>query len=146
MNVLVRGFKTLLKKIEAAKCPQTKQKYQDELKRKMEISLEKAWSNDLLLQKKRLERRQKKREANLQKQLNAAIKRQKKLERERKIMDDKFKRLKKEQELKSRLMSEEELDANFSSIDIGEYPNEEFDNFLRRYDAHSKEKIRRKKN
>ena len=65
INSLVRGFKTLFRKIEAAKRPQTKQKYQEELKQRMETSLEKAWNNDLLIQEKRLEKRQKKREANL---------------------------------------------------------------------------------
>ena len=97
----------------------TKQKYQDELKRKMETSLEKAWNNDLLLQEKRFEKRQKKVEdnfreqldvaleglrkfrrgqkkveANIREKLKAALKRQRELKKERKIMDDRFKKFK----------------------------------------------------
>ena len=69
MNTLVKGFKTLFKKIEAAKRPQTKQKYQDELKRKMKTSLEKAWNADLLLQQKRQYKRDDREQKRLQKQL-----------------------------------------------------------------------------
>ena len=143
MNSLVkifRGFRTLLNKIGAVKRPETKKKYQDELKRKMDASLEKQRINTLLIQ----ERRRRLEEKRFQKELNAAIKKQKKLERERKMLDSKFKGLKKKQELKSRLMTEEELNANFSRIDNGEYTNEEVNDFLKKYDAHSKEKIRRR--
>ena len=141
MNTLVKGFKTLLMKIENAKRPQTKQKYQDKLIRRMEISLEKTWNDDLLLQEKRLEKRQRKREVRLEKQLNAALKRQKKLEKERKVMDSKLKKLKREKELRSRLLSKDEIDSMVDDIDNGTFTDEQKE----RLNAHVQEEKRLKK-
>ena len=104
MNNLVRGFKTLIQKIEAAKRPQTKQRYQEELRRKMEANLKRVWNDDLLLQERRAERRV----VNLQKQLNAALKRQRRFEKVKKAMDNKFKKLKEQQTLSARLLSDDE--------------------------------------
>ena len=59
-------------------------------------------------------------------------------------MDDRFKRLKNEQQLKSRLMSEEEMNASLNHFDNEPYTDEEWNTFKRKYDAHKKEKNRRR--
>ena len=73
--------------------------------------MEKIWNADLLKQ----QRGAKKNEQRLQKQLNAALKRQRKLEKERMGQDAKFKKLHEsledENSFRTALLSEEELNS-----------------------------------
>ena len=139
-------MKTLLNKIEVVKRPDTKKKYQAELKKKMDAALKKQRLKSLLLQ----EKRRKQEEKRLRKQLNAVIKRQKKLERERRIMENKFRKLKKEQELKSRLLSTEELSSVVNSLRnhrLGTEPlsQVELREIIGKFNRHKDEKARRGK-
>ena len=139
-----KGFNTLLNKIQDAKRPETKKKYEDLLRRKIDATSEKTRKTNLLMQERREKTERKmeeKRQKRLQKQLNAALKRQKKLERERKIQDAKFKKLRKEQELKSRLLSDEEISSIIDNIDNGMFTDELEEKLM----AHSQEEKRRKK-
>ena len=144
MNNLVkvfRGMKTLLNKIETAKGPETKKKYQDKLKEQMEILLRKQRKANLLIQ----EKKERSRVKELERRLKISENRQRKLESERRKMDSKFKKLQKEKELRSRLMSQEEIDSMEHRLDNEPISNEELEDFTRKYNDHVNELLRRKK-
>ena len=78
------------------------------------------------------------------------MKRQRKLEAERKRMENKFKKLNREQELKSRLLSTEELNLVVNKLRnhrLGTEPlsQDELHEIIGRYNEHKIEKARRKK-
>ena len=101
---MFRGVKTLLSKYNNSKKQETKDKYYEEIKTKLDTQhIDKVFKDDL--KKQQNEQKQRKQ---LQKKLDAAVKRQGKLDRERARQDKKLKKLREQQELSSRLLSDEE--------------------------------------
>ena len=80
------GVKTLLTKYNKAKKQETKDKYYNEIKDKLDTQhVERVFKEDLQRQKQEEKQRKK-----LEKKLNAALKRQRKLDKERARQDAKF--------------------------------------------------------
>ena len=101
---MFKGVQTLLSKYNKAKKQETKDKYYNEIKMKMDSQqINKVFKEDLKRQKQGQKERR-----NLQKKLDAAVKRQEKLEKERARQDKKLKNLSKKRTQSSRLLSDAE--------------------------------------
>ena len=101
---MFHGVKTLLSKYNKSKKQETRDKYYNEIKTKLDTQqVDKVFKEDLKRQKQ--EQKQRKQ---LQKKLDAAVKRQGKLEKERARQDKKLEKITREQTLSSRLLSEGE--------------------------------------
>ena len=87
---------------------ETKNKYQQELNKRLEDAItNRVWKQD----EQQQQRQQKERVAQekiLKQKLSAALKRQKKLDYERRRQDARFKKLKEQQTLSARLLSDDE--------------------------------------
>ena len=101
---LFKRTKSLLNKISSVKKVETKQKYQEQLQKVSEEIVDKSWAKDLEHQKKQ----QRSCGAILQKKFNAALKRQKKMDIERKKQNSKIQKMEKEKSLSNRLLSTDE--------------------------------------
>ena len=134
------GLKTLFNKLQNAVLPSTRRKYLNELERKVDAKLEKQRKTNLLIQKKN-ERKPKR----LQRQRDAVLKRQSKLDRERKRQDVKFKKLRKEQELSSRLLIPEEKISLLNRIDTEPLFDAERSEISQKFMDDKAERRRRKK-
>ena len=98
------GVKTLLGKYNKAKKQETRDKYYEEIKVKLDTQhVDKVFKEDLKRQKNEQKQRNQ-----LQKKLDAVVKRQGKLERERARQDKRLKNITKQQALSSRLLSDAE--------------------------------------
>ena len=103
---LFKRMKSLLYKISSVKKVGTKEKYQEQLQRVNEGIVNMSWGQDL----ERQEKQERSRAAILQKKLNAALKRQKKMDIERKKQNSRLEKLEKQQALSRRLLSTDERD------------------------------------
>ena len=104
LKKMFSGVQTLLGKYNKAKKQETRDKYYDEIKTKLDTrQIDKVFKEDLERQKN--EQKQKKQ---LQKKLDAALKRQKKLDKERARQDTRLRRISRQQVLSSRLLSDDE--------------------------------------
>ena len=101
LKKMFSGVQSLLTKYNNAKKKETKDKYYEEIKTKLdEQHVERVFKEDL--QREKNEQKQRKQ---LQKKLDATLKRQNKLERERARQDAKLKKIESQQALANRLLS-----------------------------------------
>ena len=101
---MFRGVKTLLSRYNKARKQQTKDKYYEEIRTKLDNQhVDKVFKEDIQRQKQGENQRKQ-----MEKRLKAALKQQRKLEKERVRQDAKMKKLRKQQELSSRLLFKEE--------------------------------------
>ena len=104
LKKIFSGVQSLLGKYNKAKKQETRDKYYNEIRTKMDTQqINKVFKEDL-----RRQNNEQKRWKQLQKKLDAAVKRQGKLERERARQDKRLKNITKEQALSSRLLSDAE--------------------------------------
>lgn len=107
---MFKGVKSLLNKYNSAKKKDTKDKYYEEIKTKLDTqNINRVFKEDLVRQKQE-EKQRKKQRKELQKKLNAALKQQKKLNKERAKQNAKLEKMKKQQTLSNRLLSNNERD------------------------------------
>ena len=104
LKKMFSGVQSLLNKYNAAKKQETKDKYYEEIKTRLDTqNINRVFKEDLQRQNNEQKARTK-----LQKKLNATLKRQDKLEKERTRQDTRLKRITQQQALSSRLLSNEE--------------------------------------
>ena len=134
---MFHGVKTLLGKYNKAKKQETRDKYYGEIKTKLDTQqINKVIKEDLKKQKQRKQ---------LQKKLDAAVKRQGKLDKERARQDKKLKKLREQQELSSRLLSKEERDLLLRRKYNQALTQEELNKINKKLRNDKLEQIRRKK-
>ena len=130
------GLKSLLIKFWNAVRPATQRKYIEQLERKVDDALEKNT--------REIQKNNQRKEKRLQKQLDAALKRQVRLERERRRQDGKFKKLRKEQELSSRLLTPEEKLSLLGRVDTEPLSEQQRNEISQKLKGDRDERIRRK--
>ena len=104
LKKMFSGVQSLLNKMNKAKKQETREKYKAEIGKKLdEQNINRVFKEDLARQKQ-----QEKQRKHLKKKLDAALKRQDKLNKERARQDAKLKKLREQRELSSRLLSNDE--------------------------------------
>ena len=107
----------------------------------MDAALETTKQRNLLIQ----EKNQRRKERQLQKRLRDPLKRQKKMEYERKRQNARFRKLKKEQMPRLRLLSDEEINAMAHRIQNVLLSDEEQEEIFRKHYQHLSEKSQRQR-
>ena len=142
---LFKSVNTLLNKIDTSKRKETKDKYQEQLQQKLENAItDESWKQDLIRQKQE-ENNCAAQKKSLQKKLRDTLKNQKKMDYKRKRQDAKFKKLKEQQALSKRLLSDDERNLLLRRKFSQALSNDELSEINKKLSDDKKEQTRRKK-
>lgn len=138
---LFKSIKTMLNKIDSAKRPNTKVKYQEKLQKKLtDVVNDRSWKQDLLKQN-----REAKEHAFEEKRLRDAVKNQKRFDYERRRHSAKFRKLRQQQDLSKRLLSEGERSLLLRRKFTQGLSSDELNEINKRLLDNKREQIRQKK-